>query len=91
MRTRRGRARVPSPPVDLVDTTGAGDAFLGAALAVLAGHGTDPAMLGDAALATIGRFACAAGAAVCGSLGATPGMLDAARHPLPDRPRPEPD
>ena len=55
--------RVPAPAVEPVDTTGAGDAFLGGLLAGL-----------EAGLAwpEAGALACAAGAACCEKLGAFP-------------------
>jgi fructokinase len=64
---RRGEelAEVPAPPVEVVDTTGAGDGFVAALLA------SDPlaSPLGDAL-----RFACAVGSRVCTRLGAVGGL-----------------
>jgi sugar/nucleoside kinase (ribokinase family) len=65
----QGRAgEVPSPSVVVVDTTGAGDAFVGGCLAELcrAGYvGEGFRALGDEAIAAILRFACATGAYTC--------------------------
>lgn len=78
--SRAARVDVASPRVRVVDATGAGDAFLGAALAALVDDGVllaDLASLDARALRAIGRRACAAGAAAVTALGATTGMLDA--------------
>jgi ribokinase len=56
-----GLAHVSAPSVEVVDTTGAGDAFVGAMAVRLAGG----APLGDAV-----HFACAAGALACKRAGA---------------------
>lgn len=74
------RVDVAAPRVRVVDATGAGDAFLGAALASLIDGGVgvgDLASLEADALRTLGARACAAGAAAVTALGATTGMLDA--------------
>jgi fructokinase len=76
-----GRAeRVEAPPVDLVDTVGAGDTFGGAFLAALvhAGVGRDGLADPDAALRAAlraARFAVRASAIVCGRAGAEPPTL----------------
>lgn len=76
--TRAQQVRVAAPVVDVVDATGAGDAFLGAALAWLVTHDVSAAMLDtlDArALAALGELACRAGSACCTGLGATRAMI----------------
>ena len=70
-----GLAAVPSPKVKVVDTTGAGDAFVGATVAALAEGST----LIDAA-----RFAARVGAYACTGRGAQPSYPDSA-SPLPDQ------
>ncbi|WP_220492398.1 PfkB family carbohydrate kinase, partial [Propioniciclava sp. MC1683] len=72
---RDGLAAVPSPKVKVVDTTGAGDAFVGATVAALAEGST----LIDAA-----RFAARVGAYACTGRGAQPSYPDSA-SPLPDQ------
>jgi ribokinase len=62
--------RVPAPQVDVVDTTGAGDAFTGTLAATLAGGGT----LQDA----VARAA-VAGALACTKLGVVPSLATAAQ------------
>lgn len=63
--TAEGRATVPAPEVDAIDTTGAGDAFAGALAAALAeGH----------PLAEATRFAVTAGSLACTTLGAEPSL-----------------
>ncbi len=57
-------ARVPSPPIELVDTIGAGDTFMAGFLSGLIGDGDT---ITDAA-----RKATAAAAIVCGRVGANP-------------------
>jgi fructokinase len=64
---RRGeeRAQAPAPPIEVVDTTGAGDGFVAGLLA------SDPLRAPlDRAL----RFACAVGSRVCTRLGAVSGL-----------------
>jgi fructokinase len=82
--TRRARVRLPAPDVHVVDATGAGDAFLGAATATLfAGEPpTSLARLGAPALTSLLQTANAAGAAACTALGATAGLLDHRQLPL---------
>lgn len=63
---RWGEVSVASPVVDVVDTTGAGDAFCGALAAALAAGATDEAAL---------RAAVAAGAEAVTRPGAQPGTL----------------
>ena len=80
--SRRARVSVPTPRVQVVDATGAGDAFMGAALAELLARGLgadELARLSEGVLEDIGRRACAAGAAAVTRLGATAGMLRAER------------
>ncbi len=64
---------VPAPPVDVVDTIGAGDAFSGGWLAYWADHGLGRAELAraDAVLAAT-RFACLVAALTCARPGASP-------------------
>jgi sugar/nucleoside kinase (ribokinase family) len=82
--TRKANAFAPAPAVDVVDATGAGDAFLGAAAAALfAGDGVDIEQLHASALLSLLTTANAAGAAACTALGATAGLLDRDRLPLP--------
>ena len=77
--TASGSARVASPPVEVVDTVGAGDAFGAAFLHWLWTHdrldsravgGLDDGALGDAL-----RFAAAVGALQCARAGAVPPSL----------------
>jgi ribokinase len=65
-----GWARVPAFPVEVVDTTAAGDAF-NAGLAVALGSG-------QMALDQAARYACACGALAATKLGAQPSLPDAA-------------
>ena len=65
--------QVPAPTVEVVETTGAGDAFVGALLAELSGQGywgSHLLALQPPALEEILRFACAAGACACREAGA---------------------
>ncbi len=71
---RGASVSVPAPAVEVVDATGAGDAFLGVALAQLLERGTPPDALDADALREVGRAACAAGSACCTALGATTAM-----------------
>lgn len=64
------RVRVQSPTVDVVDATGAGDAFIGAVLARLPHDLEACRALSEAALTQIGTAACEAGAAACTVVGA---------------------
>jgi fructokinase len=67
---------VPAPPVDVVDTVGAGDTFGGAFLACLVHEGVGPSRLGDTAtVLRAARFAVRASAAVCARAGANPPTL----------------
>jgi fructokinase len=62
-----------SPRVEVVETTGAGDAFVGAVLAELCRHGYTGERfqaLDTETVAEIARFACAAGALACTAPGA---------------------
>ncbi|MBL8955885.1 MAG: carbohydrate kinase [Myxococcaceae bacterium] len=70
----RASLSVPSPKVKVVDATGAGDAFLGVALAKLAELRATPEAVDAGALAELGHAACRAGAACCTALGATTAM-----------------
>jgi fructokinase len=75
--SRSGRVRVPSEQVKAVDATGAGDSFMGTALAELMRRKVargDLAALDDEALAEIGRRACRSGALTVTALGATAAM-----------------
>lgn len=79
--SHRARVLVAAPRVALVDATGAGDAFMGAALSEVWRQRLGRNELGalDApSLQQLGDVACRAGAAAVTQLGATPGMLRAA-------------
>ncbi|MEW5854207.1 MAG: carbohydrate kinase [Myxococcota bacterium] len=71
-----GVVRVPSPDVRVVDTTGAGDAFMAGLLSVLA-HATD---WDDDVLTRALREGCRCGARVCTALGATTAMPRSGRR-----------
>jgi fructokinase len=76
--TRDARVAVAAPKVKVVDTTGAGDAFLAAAVASLRAHVKGPRDLDNllkATLAHIGGVACDAGARSTTKLGATSARL----------------
>ena len=74
--TREGTHLVVAPPVEVVDTVGAGDTFGGAFLACLVHEGVGPAGLGDdATVVRAARFAVRASAFVCGRAGANPPTL----------------
>jgi fructokinase len=68
--------RVASPPIDVVDTVGAGDTFGGAFLACLVHEGIGRGDLGDPepVLRAV-RFAVRASSFVCGRAGANPPTL----------------
>lgn len=67
---------VPAPPVEVMDTVGAGDTFGGAFLACLVNEGVNRATLADAdAVLRATRFAVRASAAVCERAGANPPTL----------------
>jgi fructokinase len=69
--------RVAAPPVDVVDTVGAGDTFGGAFIACLVHQGIGRSRLGDReAVLRAARFAVRASAAVCSRAGADPPTLD---------------
>jgi fructokinase len=71
-----GREQVDAPPVELVDTVGAGDTFGGAFLACLVHEGIGRERLGDReAVLRAARFAVRASAAVCTRAGADPPTL----------------
>jgi fructokinase len=64
---------VPAPPVEVVDTIGAGDAFSGGWLAYWAEHGLGRAELADPdAVLAATRFACLIAALTCARPGASP-------------------
>lgn len=71
--TARHRVEVTAPSVDVVDTVGAGDSFMSALVAALAG--SRPAELSREALQRIGDFACTAAAITCSRQGADPPAL----------------
>jgi fructokinase len=74
--TPSGTELVPAPPVEVVDTVGAGDTFGGAFLACLVHDGVGPPDLVDPAVALrAARFAVRASAAVCARAGANPPTL----------------
>jgi fructokinase len=71
--TAEGAAEVPAPPVRVVDTIGAGDAFSAGWLAWWSEHGLDRAALADGeAVAEATRFACLVAARTCERAGASP-------------------
>ena len=72
---RRGRdvLRVPAEPVEAVDTTGAGDAFVAGFLAAVAGRG-DPADLPREDLERAAAFACRVAGRVVARAGAVAGL-----------------
>lgn len=77
--------RVPSPHVQVVETTGSGDAFTAALLDCLLGYDLDMSALDDAALRSSVARACAAGALTATGYGAipslpTPAEIDALRR-----------
>ncbi|MBS2027751.1 MAG: carbohydrate kinase [Deltaproteobacteria bacterium] len=72
--------RVPSPAVDVVDTTGAGDGFVAGLLAELGDAGPTAA---SPAIDAAARHACTVGAQVCTRLGAVAGLPT--RNPLAAR------
>jgi fructokinase len=74
--TRGGLERVPAPPVEVVDTVGAGDTFGGAFLACLVAEGIGRDGLVDAVpVLRAARFAVRASSFVCGRAGANPPTL----------------
>ena len=80
--TRKHQVHVAAPQVQLVDATGAGDAFCGAALRWLQRsmgrvRREQLETLGEADIMRLGVAACAAGAAAVTKMGATAGMLSA--------------
>jgi fructokinase len=71
--TARGDTAVPAPPVDVVDTIGAGDAFGGGFLAWWHAHDLGPEALADeAAVLEAARFAAIVAARTCSQAGASP-------------------
>jgi fructokinase len=74
--TPGGETAVPVPPVDVVDTIGAGDAFAGGFLAWWHGRGLTRAELADAGrVVEATRFACLVAARTCARAGASPPYL----------------
>ncbi|MCD4685923.1 MAG: carbohydrate kinase [Anaerolineae bacterium] len=69
--------QVPAPPVQVVETTGAGDAFTAALLDSLLAHDLAIEALDDAALRQIMLRACAAGSLTATGYGAIPSLPDA--------------
>jgi fructokinase len=70
--------QVPSPHVQVVETTGAGDAFTAALIDGLLSHDLDIEGLDDAPLRKLMLRACAAGALTATGYGAIPSLPDAA-------------
>lgn len=66
--------RVPTPDVEVVDTTGAGDAFMAALLMRLSQESVTPALLAREILEAHLAFACAIGAAAVTRRGAVGGV-----------------
>jgi fructokinase len=82
--TAAGVETVASPPVKVVDTVGAGDAFGAGFLAFWVGRHLRPAHLGDAALVREAvEYACHVAAATCERAGAVPPLWSE----LPDQRR----
>jgi fructokinase len=74
--TAAGAIEVPAPAVEVVDTIGAGDAFMGAFLAWWGQNGLGRGDLGDREALTEGAgFACMVAALTCGRAGADPPRL----------------
>ena len=74
--TAAGAAEVEAPPVDVVDTIGAGDAFGGGLLAHWRRHRLPRERLADLdALTAATRFACLVAARTCARAGASPPRL----------------
>lgn len=81
--TRLRAVEVPALPVEVVDATGAGDAFHGAALAWLVSRQVTRAGLADLdeeALHMLGAVACRAGSICCTAVGATTAMVRTLEH-----------
>jgi fructokinase len=79
--TARDARAVPAPPVDVVDTIGAGDAFGGALLAWWRMHGLGRDALADLdAVLEATTFACRVAARTCARAGATPPALAEVRQ-----------
>lgn len=70
--------QVPSPAVQVIETTGAGDSFLAALLDSLLTINLDFDAISDAALRLMMQRACAAGALTATGFGAIPSLPDAA-------------
>ena len=70
--TPRGETAVPSPSVQVVDTTGAGDGFVAGLLSGIAGDAT--VLDDDGALTELCRFANAVGALTTTARGAIPSL-----------------
>jgi fructokinase len=72
--TAEGQTAVSAPPVEVVDTIGAGDAFSGGWLAWWSEH--DAQLTDAAAIAEATRFACLVAARTCERAGASPPARD---------------
>ncbi len=82
--TAEREAAVAAPPVEVVDTIGAGDAFSGGWLGYWSEQGLGRAELADPeAVLAATRFACRVAALTCARAGASPPR----RAELPNRPR----
>ena len=83
--SRVAQVEVPARRCRVVDSTGAGDAFVGAALARLIAGGINATSLpglGKDVLTDVGREACRAGGAAITAVGATTAMVRAFAHPV---------
>jgi fructokinase len=68
--------KVPAPPVEVIDTLGAGDAFMAGFLAGIAGSADHSIIRDPAALPEVLRFANAVGAIATTRHGAIPALPD---------------
>jgi len=76
LRNPTAQVRVPADPVHVVDSIGAGDAFMASLLVQLIGRGEPVSTLDERSLAGVGAFACRAAAVTCSRPGADPPWRD---------------